>query len=97
MSFLHYPPSDIVGGERLRRDRCLGPAVARCMRSGFVPISSCVDAGAITRSLYCELERELLLDLSIEDDQIPDAPRIRSMANGPCSCRTPTGTTWPTL
>jgi len=24
--------------------------------------------------LYCELDNDLLLDLSIEDDQIPDAP-----------------------
>ena len=76
VSFSHYPPSDIVGGERLRAATVAwAPLLGALHAVGFRPYLELRRGGRDDPlRLYCELERDLLLDLSIEDEQIPDAP-----------------------
>ena len=98
VSFSHYPPSDIVGAERLRAATVAwAPLLGALHAVGFRPYLELRRGGRDDPlRLYCELEGDLLLDLSIEDDQIPDAPPDHIDGEWPCSCRTPTGTTLPT-
>lgn len=76
MSFSHYPPSDIVGAERLRAATVAwAPLMGALHAVGFRPYLELRRGGRDDPlRLYCELEGDLLLDLSIEDEQIPDAP-----------------------
>ena len=76
MSFSHFPPSDIVGAERLRAATVAwAPLLGVLHAVGFRPYLELHRGGRDDPlRLYCELEGDLLLDLSIEDDQIPDAP-----------------------
>jgi hypothetical protein len=76
VSFVHYPPSDILGAERLRAATVAWAPLLGALHSvGFRPYLELHRGGRDDPlRLYCELENDLLLDLSIEDDQIPDAP-----------------------
>ena len=73
VSFSHYPPSDIVGAERLRAATVAwAPLLGELHAVGFRPYLELRRGGGDDPlRLCCELEGDLLLDLSIEDDQIP--------------------------
>ena len=76
MSFVHYPPSDLVGAERLRAATVAWAPLLGALHSvGFRPYLELHRGGRDDPlRLYCELDNDLLLDVSIEDDQIPDMP-----------------------
>ena len=76
MSFSHFPPSDPVGAERLRAATVAwAPLLGALHAVGLRPYLELHRGGHDDPlRLYCELEGDLLLDLSVEDEQIPDAP-----------------------
>ena len=76
MSFTHFPPSDPVGAERLRAATVAwAPLMGALHAVGFRPYLELHRGGRDDPlRLYCELEGDLLLDLSIEDEEIPDTP-----------------------
>jgi hypothetical protein len=76
VSFSHYPPDDIVGSERLRAATVAwAPLLGALHAVGLRPYLELYRGGRDDPlRLYCELDNDLLLDVSIEDDQIPDAP-----------------------
>ena len=76
MSFTHFPPSDPVGAERLRAATVAwAPLLGALHAAGFRPYLELHRGGREDPlRLYCELEGDLLLDLSIEDEEIPDTP-----------------------
>jgi hypothetical protein len=76
VSFLHFPPSDPLGAERLRAATVAwAPLLDALHAVGFRPYLELHRGGRDDPlRLYCELEDELLLDLSIEDEEIPDEP-----------------------
>jgi hypothetical protein len=76
VSFVHFPPSDPLGAERLRAATVAwAPLLGALHAVGFRPYLELHRGGRDDPlRLYCELEGELLLDLSIEDEEIPDEP-----------------------
>jgi hypothetical protein len=76
VSFLHFPPSDPLGAERLGAATVAwAPLLGALHAVGFRPYLELHRGGRDDPlRLYCELEDELLLDLSIEDEEIPDEP-----------------------
>jgi hypothetical protein len=76
VSFSHFPPSDAVGAERLRAATVAwAPLLAALHAVGVRPYLELHRGGRDDPlRLYCELEGDLLLDLSIEDEEVPDAP-----------------------
>jgi len=76
VSFSHFPPSDAVGAERLRAATVAwAPLLGALHAVGLRPYLELHRGGRDDPlRLYCELEDDLLLDLSIEDEEVPDAP-----------------------
>ncbi len=76
VSILHLPPSNPLGAERLRAATVAwAPLLGALHAVGFRPYLELHRGGRDDPlRLYCELEDELLLDLSIEDEEIPDEP-----------------------
>jgi hypothetical protein len=76
VSFTHFPPGDPVGAERLRAATVAwAPLLGALHAVGFRPYLELHRGGREDPlRLYCELEGDLLLDLSIEDEEIPDTP-----------------------
>ena len=76
MVFSHYPPVDQLAAERLRAATVAwAPLLGELHAAGFRPYLE-LDAGDRDDPLrlYCELDDETLLDISIADEGIPDAP-----------------------
>ena len=76
MSFAHYPPIDDLGAERLRAATVAWSTLLGELHAvGLRPYLE-LEKGAHDDPLrlYCELDGELLLDLSINDGGIPDTP-----------------------
>ena len=76
MAFTHYPPVDELGVERLRAATVAwAPLLGGLHSVGFRPnLELSRGERDDPLRLYCELDDDLLLDLSIEDEGIPDAP-----------------------
>ena len=76
VSFLHHPPPDAIGAERLHAATVAwAPLLGSLHAVGFRPYLELYRGEHDDPlRLYCELEPDLLLDLSIEDDQLPDTP-----------------------
>jgi hypothetical protein len=76
VSFTHYPPSDEFGAERLRvATVAWAPLLGALHAVGFRPYLELERGGREdSLRLYCELDDDLLLDLSIEDAGIPETP-----------------------
>jgi hypothetical protein len=76
VSFAHYPPIDELGAERLRAATVAWSTLLGELHAvGLRPYLE-LEKGAHDDPLrlYCELDDELLLDLSINDGGIPDTP-----------------------
>jgi hypothetical protein len=76
VTFAHYPPVDELGAERLRAATIAwAPLLAELHGVGFRPYLELEtgDSEGPLR-LFCELDDETLLDISIADEGIPDAP-----------------------
>ena len=76
VSFSHFPPTDPVGAERLQTATVAwAPLLGALHAVGLRPYLELHRGGHDDPlRLYCELESDLLLDLSIEDEQFPDTP-----------------------
>ena len=74
MEFRHYPPVDERGAERLRVAAVAwAPLLGALHSAGFRPYLELQHGQAEDPlRIYCELDDDLLLDLSIEDGGIPD-------------------------
>jgi hypothetical protein len=76
VTFAHYPPVDGLGPERLRAATIAwAPLLAELHGVGFRPYLE-LETGDSDDPLrlFCELDDETLLDISIADEGIPDAP-----------------------
>ena len=76
MVFSHYPPVDEVAAERLRAATIAwAPLLGELHAAGFRPYLE-LEAGDSDDPLrlFCELDDETLLDISIGDEGIPHAP-----------------------
>lgn len=76
MAFSHYPPIGDDAAERLRAATIAwAPLLAELHAAGFRPYLE-LEAGDSEDPLrlYCELDDETLLDISIADEGIPDVP-----------------------
>jgi hypothetical protein len=74
--FSHYPPVDELAAERLRAATVAwAPLLRELHAAGFRPYLE-LEMGESDDSLriFCELDNETLLDISIADEGIPDAP-----------------------
>jgi hypothetical protein len=74
--FSHYPPVDELAAERLRAATVAwSPLLGELHAAGFRPYLE-LEMGESDDSLriFCELDNETLLDISIADEGIPDAP-----------------------
>ena len=74
--FSHYPPVDELAAERLRSATVAwAPLLGELHAAGFRPYLE-LEAGDSDDPLrlFCELDNETLLDISIGDEGIPDAP-----------------------
>jgi hypothetical protein len=74
--FSHYPPVDELAGERLRAATVAwAPLLGELHAAGFRPYLE-LEMGDSDDPLrvFCELDNETLLDISIGDEGIPDAP-----------------------
>ena len=74
--FSHYPPVDELAAERLRAATIAwAPLLGELHGAGFRPYLE-LEAGDSDDPLrlFCELDDETLLDISIGDEGIPDAP-----------------------
>jgi hypothetical protein len=74
--FSHYPPVDELAAERLRAATVAwAPLLGELHAAGFRPYLE-LEMGDSDDSLriFCELDNETLLDISIGDEGIPDAP-----------------------
>jgi hypothetical protein len=77
VTFTHYPPVDEAGAERLRAATLAWAALLGELHAvGFRPYLE-LETGDSDDQLrmFCELDNETLLDISIADEGIPDAPR----------------------
>jgi hypothetical protein len=75
VTFAHYPPVDELGAERLRAATIAwAPLLAELHGVGFRPYLEleASDSDDPLR-LFCELDDETLLDVTIADEGIPDA------------------------
>lgn len=76
MGFTHYPPVDEAAGRRLRdATRAWAPLLGELMAVGLRPYLE-LEHGERDDPLrlYCELEGDLLLDISRADEDLPDTP-----------------------
>jgi hypothetical protein len=76
VAFTHYPPIDGKAAERLRTATIVwAPLLGELHAVGFRPYLE-LEAGDSEDPLrlYCELDDETLLDITIGDEGIPDAP-----------------------
>lgn len=76
MVFSHYSPVDEIAAERLRAATVAwAPLLGELHAAGFRPYLE-LEMGESDDPLrvFCELENETLLDISIGDEGIPDAP-----------------------
>jgi hypothetical protein len=74
--FSHYPPVDELAADRLRAATVAwAPLLGELHAAGFRPYLE-LEMGESDDSLrvFCELDNETLLDISIGDEGIPDAP-----------------------
>jgi hypothetical protein len=74
--FEHYPPSDELGANRLRAATVAWAALLGELHAvGLRPYLE-LEQGDSEGSLriYCETDDELLLDISINDEGLPDTP-----------------------
>jgi hypothetical protein len=75
VTFAHYPPVDELGAERLRAATIAwAPLLAELHGVGFRPYLE-LEAGDSDDPLrlFCELDDETLLDVTLGDEGIPDA------------------------
>ena len=78
--FSHYPPVDELAAERLRvATVAWAPLLGELHGAGFRPTYLELEMGESDDPLrvFCELDNETLLDISIGDEGIPDAPVAR--------------------
>ena len=76
MVFSHYPPVDELAAARLRAATVAwAPLLGELHAEGFRPYLE-LELGQNDDPLrvFCELDNETLLDISIGDEGIPDAP-----------------------
>jgi hypothetical protein len=76
VAFTHYPPADQLGAQRLRAATVAWSGLLDELHAvGFRPYLE-LEMGEADDSLrlFCELSEELLLDLSLGDQGLPDAP-----------------------
>ena len=76
MAFSHYPPADELAAGRLRAATVAwAPLLAELHAAGFRPYLE-LEMGERDGPLrvFCELDSETLLDISIGDEGIPDSP-----------------------
>ena len=76
VAFSHYPPVDELAAERLRAATVAwAPLLGELHAGGFRPYLE-LEMGHSDDSLriFCELDNETLLDISIGDEGIPHAP-----------------------
>ena len=76
MVFSHFPPVDELAAERLRAATVAwAPLLGELHAAGFRPYLE-LEMGESDDPLrvFCELDNETLLDISIGDEGIPDAP-----------------------
>jgi hypothetical protein len=74
--FSHYPPVDEIAAERLRAATVAWASLlGELHAAGFRPYLE-LEMGESDDPLrvFCELDNETLLDISIGDESIPDAP-----------------------
>jgi hypothetical protein len=76
VSFAHYPPINELGAERLRATTVAWSTLLGELHAvGLRPyLELAKGAHDDPLRLYCELDDELLVDLSINDGGIPDTP-----------------------
>jgi hypothetical protein len=76
VTFAHYPPVDERGAERLRAAiLAWGPLLGELHAVGLRPYLELEHGNSDDPlRLYCEVEGDLLLDASICDEGLPDAP-----------------------
>jgi hypothetical protein len=76
VTFAHYPPVDELGAERLRAATIAwAPLLAELHGVGFRPYLELEPSDSHDPlRLFCELDNETLLDVTLGDEGIPDAP-----------------------
>lgn len=89
MTFTHFPPDDELGAERLRRATVAWSALLGELHAvGLRPYLELESGGHDDPlRLYYELDGELLLDVSISDEGLPDMPPARVHGDWTGSCR----------
>jgi hypothetical protein len=77
VAFTHYPPVDEAGAERRVATVAWAPLLGELHAAGFRPYLE-LEAGDSDDQprLFCELDDETLLDISIADEGIPDSPAL---------------------
>src|ERR1700758_2679850 len=76
MAFVHYPPNDEVGASRLRAATIAwAPLLAELHAVGLRPYLELEQGNADDPlRLYCDMDDGLLLDVSVNDEGLPDTP-----------------------
>jgi hypothetical protein len=76
VSFTHYPPVDEIAAERLRAATIAwAPLLGELHAVGFRPYLELEQGERDAElKLYCELDGETLLEITIGDEGIPDTP-----------------------
>jgi hypothetical protein len=76
VAFSHYPPVDEIAAERLRAATVAwAPLLGELHAVGFRPYLELESGDSVDPlKLFCELDDETLLDVTIADEGIPDAP-----------------------
>lgn len=80
MAITHYPPADAIGAERLRNATVAwAPLLGELQAVGLRPYLELERGGHDDPlRLFCDLDDGLLLDVALDDAELPDTPDVSS-------------------